>query len=52
MKYISILLLVLALSVAVGADVPATSNQSGRSQPFILGADITFLKNPTPSHAD
>ncbi len=43
MKHISIFLIVLALSVAVSADVPATSNQSGRTQPFILGADITFL---------
>src|ERR1017187_702410 len=41
MKRISILF--LALSVAGCAHVPATSNQSGRSQPFILGADITFL---------
>jgi arabinogalactan endo-1,4-beta-galactosidase len=33
----------LALSVAGCAHVPAASNQSGRTQPFILGADITFL---------
>jgi hypothetical protein len=33
----------LILSVAGCAHVPATSNQSGRTQPFILGADITFL---------
>ncbi len=33
----------LALSVAGCAHVPATSHQSGRAQPFILGADITFL---------
>ena len=33
----------LALSVAGGAQIPAASNQSGRTQPFILGADITFL---------
>jgi len=41
MEYISIF--AVALSVAGWAHVPATSNQSGRTQPFILGADITFL---------
>jgi hypothetical protein len=41
MKYIGIL--ALAFSVAGWAHVPAAPNQSGRTQPFILGADITFL---------
>jgi hypothetical protein len=41
MKYTSIL--ALAFSVAGCAHVPATSNQSGRMPPFILGADITSL---------
>ena len=41
MKYIGIL--ALALSVAGCAHVSAAPNQSGRTQPFILGADITFL---------
>jgi arabinogalactan endo-1,4-beta-galactosidase len=41
MKRISIF--ALALSLAGWAQVPAAPNQSGRSQPFILGADITFL---------
>jgi hypothetical protein len=41
MKQISIL--ALASSVAGCVDVSAASNQSGRTLPFIPGADITFL---------
>ena len=42
MKYISIL--ALALRVAVGAPLSAAPNQSGRTQPFIPGADIRIYE--------